>query len=402
MPTRSPLRRRPGALPCRVQSLGPRRPATLPRGRAGIGTNGARRVASWLLLLCAAAVLTGCSKATAGPSVCPIDLSPPYAPSPVIRDIAWDFASLVRVAPGSDLWPITWAADDNLYTSFGDGGGFGGTNSDGRVSLGFARISGFPPDFTGRNVWGGKDALAQPTFRGKSAGMLSVGGTLYAWVNMQNALRPDMRLASSQDLGRSWELSEWRFPGRVGAFYPTTFLNFGRDYAGARDGFVYAYGKRWSAGRDPFAGNDSYLVRVPREMLNEPGAYEFFTGLAGDCTPQWTSDIAEAAPVLSDPNEIDPPNVVFSFALGRYIATTAREQQVQKLTILDAPEPWGPWTVVSRHESWGNFGPGASLVFALSTKWMSADGTTVWMVFSSVGELDSFNLIRGTLNLVEP
>ena len=45
-----------------------------------------------------------------------------YPPSPVISDIIWDFKSHVQQAPGSDNWPITWADDDNLYTSWGDGG----------------------------------------------------------------------------------------------------------------------------------------------------------------------------------------------------------------------------------------------------------------------------------------
>ncbi|MCP4422874.1 MAG: hypothetical protein GY803_00115, partial [Chloroflexi bacterium] len=50
----------------------------------------------------------------------------PYPDSPVIADIAWDWDSYVQAAPGSDLWPTTWAADGNIYSSWGDGGGFGG------------------------------------------------------------------------------------------------------------------------------------------------------------------------------------------------------------------------------------------------------------------------------------
>ncbi len=58
----------------------------------------------------------------------------PYPASSMIQDIAWDFGNTVRLAPGSDLWPVTWASDGHVYTSWGDGGGFGGTNSDGRVT----------------------------------------------------------------------------------------------------------------------------------------------------------------------------------------------------------------------------------------------------------------------------
>lgn len=59
---------------------------------------------------------------------------PPYSPSAVIQGISFDDGKARTEAPGSDNWPIAWAANGHLYTSFGDGGGFGGTNSDSRVS----------------------------------------------------------------------------------------------------------------------------------------------------------------------------------------------------------------------------------------------------------------------------
>ena len=41
-----------------------------------------------------------------------------------------------HAAPGSDNWATTWADDDNQYTVWGDGGGFGGTGQVGRVLYG--------------------------------------------------------------------------------------------------------------------------------------------------------------------------------------------------------------------------------------------------------------------------
>ena len=81
-------------------------------------------------------------------------VKPPYPPSPIIHNVTFDFSSLTRGAPGSDEWPITWAEDDNLYTAWGDGGGFSGTNSDGRVSFGVARIKGTGDNWDGLNIWG--------------------------------------------------------------------------------------------------------------------------------------------------------------------------------------------------------------------------------------------------------
>jgi hypothetical protein len=61
----------------------------------------------------------------------------------------------------------------------------------------------------------------------------------------------------------------------------------------------------------------------------------------------------------------------------------------------DAPEPWGPWTTVEFTNEW-DVGPGDSASFP--TKWMSADGRTLQLVFS--GD-DSFSVREATL-IVEP
>ena len=61
--------------------------------------------------------------------------------------------------------------------------------------------------------------------------------------------------------------------------------------------------------------------------------------------------------------------------------------------IFDAPQPWGPWTTVFYTQEW-DMGPGESSSFP--TKWISADGKTLHLVFS--GE-DSFSVRRATLRL---
>jgi len=98
---------------------------------------------------------------------------PPYPPSPVIQGIAWHWDTYTNAAPGSDLWPLTWGADDHLYAAWGDGGGFGGSDSDGRVSMGFARIEGGPENCRGINVNGGKNPESPASFpkKGKPSGI---------------------------------------------------------------------------------------------------------------------------------------------------------------------------------------------------------------------------------------
>jgi len=76
----------------------------------------------------------------------------PYPASTVVRDIAWaPVVSIRRRADGSDNWPIAWADDDNLYTAYGDGWGFE-PKTEKKLSLGLARVSGGPEQFTGENV----------------------------------------------------------------------------------------------------------------------------------------------------------------------------------------------------------------------------------------------------------
>ena len=55
------------------------------------------------------------------------DQRSPYRASEILKEVTFDFSSHDRRAPGSDNWPITWAKDDHQYTTWGDGGGFGGT-----------------------------------------------------------------------------------------------------------------------------------------------------------------------------------------------------------------------------------------------------------------------------------
>ena len=110
-----------------------------------------------------------------------VGAGPPYQRSTYITGVQFNWGTHRQFARGSDNWPITWADDDNQYASWGDGGGFGGSNSDGRVSLGFARITGGEADYQGKNVWGGKGAENPAQFSGKSYGIVSIGGVLYMW-----------------------------------------------------------------------------------------------------------------------------------------------------------------------------------------------------------------------------
>ena len=207
-------------------------------------------------------------------------------------------------APGSDNWPTTWADDGHLYTAWGDGGGFGGTNSDGRVSLGFARLEGASDNYQAFNVWGGKNPENPAQFQGKSYGLLSVGGVLYAWLMVQESGIPayrQSRMAWSTDHGATWSRG-FSIAEPDQAFAVPTFVNFGQDYQGARDNFVYVFAGKPINGCDGGGGrcigNDVDLARVPKDQITVRASYEFFQGLDPNGDPVWSSDIAARQPVL--------------------------------------------------------------------------------------------------------
>lgn len=334
----------------------------------------------------------------------------PYPASPLIQHVTWDWPTLQTAAPGSDLWPVTWLADDTVIAAFGDGGGFNGTDHDGRVAAGFARLEGTPPHVTGVNVNGGKDPLHPATYpkKGKVGGLLAVDNRLYGWLNPQDGKFPDVDhiLVASDDHAATWQPTGLKYPKGANHFKPSTFLNVSRGHANPPDdvkGFVYFYGPR--------QGNphDFYLGRAPTDQLTDIKSHEFLASLAND-QPTWSPDPAKAAPIFTDPTpNRDLCTVAYLPALKRYLLTTFHSGAGQ-LGLFDAPHPWGPWTTVAYYEKWGDMtreGEGLTCTFPL--KWMSDDNLTLWCVFSTYGDgakvgikaHDRFNLVRVKLDMAK-
>jgi CubicO group peptidase (beta-lactamase class C family) len=101
----------------------------------------------------------------------------PYPPSAAIRKITFDpEPAIVRKAIDSDNWPITWADDDDLYTSYGDGRGFE-PFIEPKLSLGLAKVIGPPAEFRGINIRSESAERKGDGKKGlKSSGMLMVDG----------------------------------------------------------------------------------------------------------------------------------------------------------------------------------------------------------------------------------
>jgi hypothetical protein len=314
----------------------------------------------------------------------------------VVRGIAFDWSSYQSTAEGSDLWPLTWCEDDNQYTAFGDGGGFGGSNTEGRTSLGFARISGSHANFVGTNLWGGKDPIAEETFRGKTTSIFCLGGDLYAWLSpgSEEAAMDWKRLIVSEDKGVTWQ--EDAFPqsqvdgcrGCPGIPYT---IQYGRNYGANSDGWVYTY---WIEIQQPGV----WEVQTPGVLWlsRARAANRAFTNRAnwewlvsrGGSSPQW-GDMDDRAPVLEDSRGLMRGSAIFVPGLRRYLMVTNHTARNQgNLTMWEAPQPWGPWTKFFDAAGWPENDPdvpdGVPPRFALgnfSPKWFSSSGRSgvfVW------------------------
>jgi hypothetical protein len=84
--------------------------------------------------------------------------------------------------------------------------------------------------------------------------------------------------------------------------------------------------------------------------------------------------------------------------LAKYYMTLRTASDVGRWVLYEAPEPWGPWTVVERYTNWCGHGStiGEMLRRSIAPKWISPDGSEFWMLFSGTGIWDRFNLIKGT------
>ncbi len=306
----------------------------------------------------------------------------PYPASPVIAGIEWaPRGDIVRLAPGSDNWPGTWGDDDALYTAYGDGNGFEPFTAE-KLSLGLARISGTPPLVKGENL---RSTTGEQTGDGrqgrKASGLLMVDGTLYLLArNAGNA-----QLAWSTDHGLTWQWAGWKFGESFGC---PSFLNFGRNYAGARDDYVYLVSP--DANTAYQRADRLVMARVPKGKVREQAAYEYFVRREPDGSATWSRNVRDRGGMFENPGACYRSHLTYHPGLRRYLLTTIGRGTDTRYAggfgIYDAPEPWGPWTTAYWTDTW-DVGPGESNHFP--SKWLEATGG--WLLFS--GD-DGFSLRR--------
>jgi len=350
-------------------------------------------------------------------------IRPPYPHSRLIATVTWDLSGVIaqRKALGSDLWPCAWALDGDLYCAWGDGGGFDGNDDNiGRVSLGFARVGGAPNALdasavSGKNIWGAPPyAEVAAEFGGKVGSLAAANGVLYAiggfWTAVdtedpvhKSGRGPVNSIAWSTDLARSWQIAAWSSRQPLGSF-----IDVGQDRAGEPPSYVYLYFQRDGD------THHLYLERIhPELLIADPIAgrrFEYFTGTSWfSRRALWSAREEDAVAVFTDGNNVQGASAVYDAPLRRYLLTTGHyasgnddDSSAGQVGIFEARNPWGPWRTIAYYEDWAGLKAETSgdfLSLRIPSKWIGSDGKTLWAVFSGLKSFDSFNLVRGTLDL---
>jgi hypothetical protein len=334
----------------------------------------------------------------------PPELPPP---SPVIAGIKWaPKESIVYMADDSDNWPLAWADDGHLYTTWGDGWGFEPFVDPERshatkLSLGFAKVVGDPPDHRGINIRSETGERRGNGPRGeKASGLIQIDGTFFMFVRNADRSGNAVTLAWSDDYLKTWTWAEWMIPELGYA----DFADFGPNYEGARDEYVYFYSPDTPSA---YEETDHVVMgRVPQSRITERDGYEFFSGFDAEGQPMWSYEISDRKPVLTIAGCANRLDVAYNAPLDRYLMTMRSRRLAggrDQFSVYDAPEPWGPWTTVYYTERWGDqalrrMHPQAGWGEAqrITPKWISEDGLSFWMAFAG---RDHFAVRRATLTL---
>ncbi|MDE3067883.1 MAG: DUF4185 domain-containing protein [Verrucomicrobiota bacterium] len=323
--------------------------------------------------------------------------APPYPRSDLLAGISFDRQTLQRSAEGSDIWSCAWAGDGHLYAAWGDGGGFGGTDQKGRVSLGVARIIGAPPHWKGINVWGGWKAVSRQKPTEGKATMIAADGGLYLYVSEQGAWNR-CRLWKSRNGGRTWTNCGWIFPKSHKAFAFPGLVQFGRDNHLSPEGYVYGLSDN---GLRRVHDDRLYLFRVKAGRIEDLAAYQYFAGT--EQAPRWSGNIDEMKPVFFNPAGISwGSTCVYDPAVGRFLLAATTHEEQGDWGLFESRHLWGPWRTVAYAEdfpAW-TYSPAEkkrpAYLHTFPAKWMGSDGKTLWCVFDRG---DHFNLVQCALVL---
>ena len=325
--------------------------------------------------------------------------APPFPPSTAVAGaVVASTRTVWNGAPGAgDTWPSVWTADGRTLAWVCDTalGPMGLTELSGDPyagNLSVTVIAGDPIDWPQLCAPYNASAKRPDAGNVKSGGVAEVGGTLflgatcidYGWNSTLFVRQRDIVgfVAASEDAGKTWAnvTAVGAFPGRFSA---PTFTNCGRG-SPCRDPLMnvsWTYVFFTGSGYDDYAywenGDAHYLARVApdAESVANPAAYQYWAGYSGGAAPrpQWSPDATQAQPVLAFGRMLGQNALHYNAEVGRWLVANYgfvnaagnpwpwhqspwHELGVERhtqLVMLEAPEPWGPWSVFYRDDDFG-------------------------------------------------
>ncbi|MCU0315009.1 MAG: DUF4185 domain-containing protein [Fimbriimonadaceae bacterium] len=314
----------------------------------------------------------------------------PGKPSPIIHSIEWTSDLWTLDDPGimGDTYPTSWAPDDTLFTSAGDPNY--GPSYDG---LDVSILHGLPPNATIEQINPMPHLIGSGGQGAKPSGILALGGQLILAVQNTLGYQPpawgrdcqhgsDASLISSKDGGITWSdlPAKPHFPGS--RFGGPSFIQYGKGDENIKDGFVYAIsGDQWDN------GCHLRLGRAPAESILDIKSWSFFTGYQPNGQPLWEPWLHAAVPILSLPNCLGLPEMVYLPAIQRYLLLTwAFPVEFDTvwggdLIVYESEFPWGPFNFVQYDREW-LAREVAPYCPRLPLKWMDSDGLGGWILTS--------------------
>jgi hypothetical protein len=332
--------------------------------------------------------------------------------------------------PGThgDIWPMTWADDDAIYSAASDTKGCPeGLFPKGR-NVAIVRITGDsdsptvttlnPMEQFGEALSYEGDGEGKGSWKG--SGLVCVDGRLFlAAFHHRYAFElkrfpwysaTDSYLVSSDDHGASWSRfsKAHAFPGPFGN---PSFVQFGRNNEDARDDFVYAV----SGAEGRWENNDSCILgRVRRDWIMNTESWVFFSGLDGT-RPLW-GDIGSAMPIIVSPGKIGcGPETLWHRESESFLLLTSSYPDLSRdlrdyrkaidachtrsnFTIFQSRTLWGPWKIVYEGRGTG----ATDYLPRMPCRWLAGRSGSAPIVsagnFESRSNVeDHYGFVRGTI-----
>lgn len=320
-----------------------------------------------------------------------------------------------------DTWYPSWADDGHLYSPWTDGQ-IGGAHC-------YSETKRTDPAETGQAILKGDDPLDleiihlgnEPASSLPYAGRYPAGSLVHngIWYYGTYCLGPDASqqyegrsynwpvlgpvpgFRISRDLGRSWtpsplsperplfpEPADFLGPVKFGAPH---FVDFGKNLEHSPDGKAYlvAHG---TDGRTPnpryadnswISGDQIYLARVtPSEQtINDPSAWEFYSGTNSDQQASWSGRFCDAQPLVTWRQNMGCVTVTYNAPLQRYFMWVTDGWPTNKTMnsyLLESATLTGPWKLVTYLKSFGQ----QAYFLNFPSKFISPDGRQLWLAYS--------------------